>query len=129
MELEPEPEPELFKIENRNRNQNFFNSRNRNHNFSKVGTGTVKNSYGSTTLLVMANKWEMALFRPIAFCNPCSDTEVNVTAKQGVTGDQPHIKDLTFLPVLWEEVTEEVASGHQNPLVKSVIRGDGESQE
>jgi len=24
--------------------------RNRNHNFSKVGTGTVKNSYGSTTL-------------------------------------------------------------------------------
>ena len=47
MELEPEPEPEpqLFKSWNRNRN----------HNFSKVGTGTgtgtVKNSYGSTTLL------------------------------------------------------------------------------
>ncbi len=37
-----------------NRNHNFFESRNRNrnHNFSKVGTrtGTVKNSYGSTTL-------------------------------------------------------------------------------
>jgi hypothetical protein len=43
--LEPEPEPKLFKRWNRNRNQNF----------SKVGTGTgtgtVKNSYGSTTLL------------------------------------------------------------------------------
>jgi hypothetical protein len=40
MELEPEPEPKLFK------------SWNRNQNFSKVGTGTgtVKNSYGSTTL-------------------------------------------------------------------------------
>jgi hypothetical protein len=40
MELEPEPEPK------------FFKSRNRNRNFSKVGivTGTVKNSYGSTTL-------------------------------------------------------------------------------
>ncbi len=25
-------------------------NRNQNHNFSKVGTGTVKNSYGSTTL-------------------------------------------------------------------------------
>ena len=43
MELEPEPEPELFK--SRNQNQN--------HNFSKVGTGTVKNSYGSTTLLTL----------------------------------------------------------------------------
>ncbi len=45
-----EPEPELF--ESRNRNHNFFKSqnRNRNQNFSKVGTGTVKNSYGSTTL-------------------------------------------------------------------------------
>ena len=32
-------------------NHNFFKSRNRNHNFSKVGTGTVKNSYGSTTLI------------------------------------------------------------------------------
>ncbi len=54
MELEPEPEPLLFKSRNRNRNRNhnFFKSRNRNHNFSKVGTGTgtVKNSYGSTTL-------------------------------------------------------------------------------
>ncbi len=40
MELEPEPEPELFLSRNRNRN----------HNFSKVGTGTVKNSYGSPTL-------------------------------------------------------------------------------
>ena len=55
MELEPEPEPELFK--SRNRNHNFFKSRNRNRNqnFSKVGTGTgtgtVKNSYGSTTLV------------------------------------------------------------------------------
>ena len=40
MELEQESklEPLLFK------------SRNRNHNFSKVGNGTVKNSYGSTTL-------------------------------------------------------------------------------
>ena len=37
---------------NRNWNHNFFKSRNRNrnHNFSNVGTGTVKNSYGSTTL-------------------------------------------------------------------------------
>ncbi len=37
---------------NRNRNHNFFKSRNRNQNFSKVetGTGTVKNSYASTTL-------------------------------------------------------------------------------
>jgi hypothetical protein len=33
--LDPEPEPELAK------------SRNRNHNFLKVGTGTVKNSYGA----------------------------------------------------------------------------------
>jgi hypothetical protein len=52
--MELEPEPELFKSRNRNRNRNhnFFKSRNRNHNFSKVrtGTGTVKNSYGSTTL-------------------------------------------------------------------------------
>jgi hypothetical protein len=49
MELEPEPELKLFKSRNRNR----FKSQNRNHNFSKVGTGigTVKNSYGSTTLL------------------------------------------------------------------------------
>jgi hypothetical protein len=38
IDMELEPEPELFK------------SRNRNRNFSKVGTGTVKNSYGSTTL-------------------------------------------------------------------------------
>ncbi len=54
MELEPEPEPYLFKSRNRNRNHNFFKSRNRNHNFSKVGigTGTVKNSYGSTTLIL-----------------------------------------------------------------------------
>jgi hypothetical protein len=41
---------------NRNRNHDFFKSRNRNRNFSKVGTGTgtgtVKNSYGSTTLLL-----------------------------------------------------------------------------
>ncbi len=38
---EPEPEPYLFK------------SWNRNHNFSKVetGSGTLKNSYGSTTLV------------------------------------------------------------------------------
>ncbi len=49
--MELEPEPEFFL--SRNRNHNFFKSRNRNHNFSKVGTGTgtVKNSYGSTTLL------------------------------------------------------------------------------
>ncbi len=56
IELEPEPEPELFKSRNRNQNHNFFKSRNRtpNHNFSKVGTGTgtVKNSYGSTTLAI-----------------------------------------------------------------------------
>jgi hypothetical protein len=39
-------------FESRNRNHNFFKSRNRNHNFSKVGTGTVKNSYGSSTLLL-----------------------------------------------------------------------------
>ncbi len=50
LDLEPEPEPELFKSRNRNRNHNLFKSRNRNHNFSKVGTRTVKNSYGSTTL-------------------------------------------------------------------------------
>jgi hypothetical protein len=36
--MEPEPEPKLVK------------KRNRNHNCSKVGTGTVQNSYGSTTL-------------------------------------------------------------------------------
>jgi hypothetical protein len=52
--MELEPEPYFFKGRNRNRNHNFFKSRNRNrnHNFSKVGTGTgtVKNSYGSTTL-------------------------------------------------------------------------------
>jgi hypothetical protein len=42
----------------RNRNRNFFKSRNRNrnHNFSKVRTGTrtgtVINSYGSTTLVL-----------------------------------------------------------------------------
>jgi hypothetical protein len=56
MELEPEPEPgpesepepkpelepQLFKSRNWNRN--------RYHNFSKVGTGTVKNCYGSTTV-------------------------------------------------------------------------------
>jgi hypothetical protein len=53
LELEPEPEPELFKSRNRNRNHNFFKSRNRNHNFSKVGTGTVKNSYGSMPSLVI----------------------------------------------------------------------------
>ncbi len=52
--MELEPEPYFFKIRNRNRNHNFFKSRNRNHNFSKVGTGTVKNSYGSTTLYVRA---------------------------------------------------------------------------
>ncbi len=40
-ELEPEPEPQLFKSWNQNQN----------HNFSKVGTGTVKNSYASTTLI------------------------------------------------------------------------------
>jgi hypothetical protein len=44
---------------NRNRNHNFFKSgnRNRNHYFSKVGTGagTVKNSYGSTTLVATAS--------------------------------------------------------------------------
>jgi hypothetical protein len=38
--MEPEPEPLLVK------------SRKRNHNFSKVGTGTVKNSYDFTTLTV-----------------------------------------------------------------------------
>jgi hypothetical protein len=58
MELEPEPEPQLFKSRNRNWNHNFFRSRNRNrnHNFSKVGTGTVKNSYGSTTLNISEQK-------------------------------------------------------------------------
>jgi hypothetical protein len=37
-----EPEPEL--------EPEFVNSRNRSLNLSKVGTGTVKNSYGSATL-------------------------------------------------------------------------------
>ncbi len=50
--LDPKPEPELVK--SRNRNCNFVKSRNRNGNLSKVGirTGTVKNSYGSATLLL-----------------------------------------------------------------------------
>ncbi len=50
MALEPEPEPELFR--SRNQNHKLLKSRNRNlnHNFSKVETGTVKNSYDSTTL-------------------------------------------------------------------------------
>ncbi len=52
---EPEPEPKLFKSQNRNRN----------HNFSEVrtGTGTVINSYGSTTLLLSINFWIEPLFR------------------------------------------------------------------
>ena len=42
LDMELEPEPELFESRNRNQNHN---------NFSKVGTGTVKNSYGSITLI------------------------------------------------------------------------------
>jgi hypothetical protein len=38
--MEPEPKPQLVKS--------------RNWNFSKVGTGTVNNSYGSTTLVQKA---------------------------------------------------------------------------
>jgi hypothetical protein len=48
--MELEPEQELFKSRNRNRN----------HNFSKVGTGTVKNSYGSTTLLGRTSKLQIS---------------------------------------------------------------------
>jgi hypothetical protein len=36
----------------RNRNRNRSRIRNRNRNLSKVGTGTVKNNYGSATLVL-----------------------------------------------------------------------------
>ncbi len=48
--LDTEPEPELVKSGNRNRNLNF----------SKVGYGTVKNSYGSTTLPQASAAWLIA---------------------------------------------------------------------
>jgi hypothetical protein len=44
-ETQPEPEPKLFKNWNRN-------------NFSKVGTGTVENIYGSTMLIAKMPKTE-----------------------------------------------------------------------
>jgi hypothetical protein len=76
LDMELEPEPKLFKSRNRNRNHNFFKSRNRNHNFSKVGTGTVENSYGSTTLLSGHRGVDAALLSERA-CRETRGTTVN----------------------------------------------------
>ncbi len=77
LDTDPEPEPQCVKSRNWNRN--------RNRNFSKVGTGTVKNSYGSTALWYLP-----ALMSPVQVVMAWLDEmQAMVTVWAGIRSEKP----------------------------------------